>query len=196
MPVSPVRREGCLLRAAMPPPKNSPANIGQPGLAPGYVQGNPPSYRIRWPPIFALLSAQPEPLSADRKFHTWRLACRRSATTSISAPIAAISIWRNGELVDEPNDVVEYWRDDLRVLSSAAVLFEEALIADGIEAPHRSWLQCSHVPHFDPDRAPGRSADRWWFDAPMSPADAIRAYKSPRVFRRYTARRCISVSLS
>ncbi|HEX5509020.1 MAG TPA: DUF1445 domain-containing protein, partial [Pseudolabrys sp.] len=46
-------------------------------------------------------------------------------------------VWRNGELIAEPHDVREFWRDDLvSFVIGCSFSFEEALMADGIEMRH------------------------------------------------------------
>jgi uncharacterized protein YcsI (UPF0317 family) len=46
-------------------------------------------------------------------------------------------VWRDGELVDEPNDVVDLWRDDLvSFLIGCSFTFETALVAAGVPLRH------------------------------------------------------------
>jgi uncharacterized protein YcsI (UPF0317 family) len=87
-------------------------------------------------------------------------------------------VWRRGELVDEPTDVRQLWRDDLVTFAiGCSFSFEEALVEDGIELRH---LACgSNVPMY---RTSIQCAPAGPFAGPLvvsmrplRPADAIRA---------------------
>jgi uncharacterized protein YcsI (UPF0317 family) len=87
-------------------------------------------------------------------------------------------IWRHGELVDEPTDVTQVWRDDLVSFAiGCSFSFEEALIEDGIEVRH---IACgSNVPMY---RTSIPCVPAGVFHGPLvvsmrplRPADAIRA---------------------
>jgi len=56
-------------------------------------------------------------------------------------------VWRDGELVSEPTDITDVWRDDLVGFAiGCSFSFEEALIEDGIEVRH---IACgSNVPMY------------------------------------------------
>src|SRR3954447_17677061 len=46
-------------------------------------------------------------------------------------------VWRNGELVDEPTDAREHWREDLvAFLIGCSFTFERALLAEGLPIRH------------------------------------------------------------
>src|ERR1044071_6951914 len=46
-------------------------------------------------------------------------------------------VWKNGELIAEPTDVKDYWRDDLvSFVIGCSFSFEEALLAEGIPLRH------------------------------------------------------------
>ena len=87
-------------------------------------------------------------------------------------------VWRNGELVAEPADVREFWRDDLvSFVIGCSFSFEEALIGDGIELRHIT--RGCNVPMYrtsiattaaGPFHGPMVVSMR-----PMTPANAIRA---------------------
>ena len=87
-------------------------------------------------------------------------------------------VWQNGELVAEPDDISDVWRDDLvTFVIGCSFSFEEALIEDGIELRH---ITCNcNVPMYrtsiathaaGPFHGPLVVSMR-----PMKPADAIRA---------------------
>ena len=46
-------------------------------------------------------------------------------------------VWRDGALVDEPDDLMKWWRDDLVTFAiGCSFSFEQALLEDGIELRH------------------------------------------------------------
>ena len=87
-------------------------------------------------------------------------------------------IWRDGELVDEPADASEHWRDDLvGFLIGCSFTFERALLAEGLPIRHveqgvnvpmyRTGIDCTPAGRFS---GPLVVSMR-----PMTPAQAIRA---------------------
>jgi len=86
-------------------------------------------------------------------------------------------VWKNGELVDEVNDISEIWRDDLvTFLLGCSFSFEEALLADGLEV--RNISEGKNVPMYDTNIA-CRPAGVFHGNTvvsmrPFKPADAIR----------------------
>jgi len=96
----------------------------------------------------------------------------------IRTDVPRYRIFRNGELVDEPNDVRQYWRDDLvTFVIGCSFSFEQALLQNGISLRHIE--QNSNVPMYrtsietvaaGPFHGPLVVSMR-----PMKPADAIRA---------------------
>jgi len=87
-------------------------------------------------------------------------------------------VWRDGELVSEPTDITDVWRDDLVGFAiGCSFSFEEALIEDGIEVRH---IACgSNVPMYRTNIA---CVPAGVFHGPLvvsmrplRPADAIRA---------------------
>ena len=59
------------------------------------------------------------------------------AELDIRTDLPRYRVWRNGELVDEPTDVRDVWRDDLVSFAiGCSFSFEEALMEDGIEIRH------------------------------------------------------------
>lgn len=87
-------------------------------------------------------------------------------------------VWKHGELVEEPTDIKDVWRDDLVSFAiGCSFSFEEALIEDGIEVRHiacdrnvpmyRTSIPCVPAGVF---HGPLVVSMR-----PLRPADAIRA---------------------
>ena len=109
------------------------------GLAPGFVQGNlailPKALAgdfLR----FCQLNPKPCPLIGTSAPGDWRVP-ELGADLDIRTDIPRYRVWRNGELIAEPDDVREFWRDDLvSFVIGCSFSFEEALMADGIEMRH------------------------------------------------------------
>ncbi len=86
-------------------------------------------------------------------------------------------VWKNGELVQEVNDISELWRDDLvTFLLGCSFSFEEALLADGLEV--RNITEGKNVPMYDTN-IPCRPAGVFHGNTvvsmrPFKPVDAIR----------------------
>jgi uncharacterized protein YcsI (UPF0317 family) len=87
-------------------------------------------------------------------------------------------VWRYGELVEEPAEITQVWRDDLVSFAlGCSFSFEEALVQEGIELRH---MTCgSNVPMY---RTSIRCVPAGRFAGPLvvsmrplAPADAIRA---------------------
>jgi uncharacterized protein YcsI (UPF0317 family) len=109
------------------------------GLAPGYVQGNLavlPSALASDFLRFCQLNPKPCPLLAASEPGNWRLPALAD-DLDIRTDIPRYRVFRNGELIDEPNDVRAHWRDDLvAFVLGCSFSFEEALTEDGIELRH------------------------------------------------------------
>jgi uncharacterized protein YcsI (UPF0317 family) len=87
-------------------------------------------------------------------------------------------VYRHGEVVEEPPDVVVHWRDDLvAFLLGCSFTFERALLAEGL--PVRHIEQRVNVPMYRTSidcRPSGRFAGPLVVSMrPMQPAQAIRA---------------------
>lgn len=150
------------------------------GLAPGNVQGN--------------LAILPQALAADF-LRFCQLNPKPCPLIGMSAPgdprvpelgedldirtdLPRYRVWKNGELVAEPQDIREFWRDDLvSFVIGCSFSFEEALTAEGIELRHIT--RGCNVPMYrtsiatqeaGPFRGPMVVSMR-----PMTPRDAIRA---------------------
>jgi uncharacterized protein YcsI (UPF0317 family) len=150
------------------------------GLAPGYVQGN--------------LAILPQALAADF-LHFCQLNPKPCPLIGTSAPgdarvpdlgndldirtdLPRYRVWRHGELVAEPGDITEFWRDDLvSFVIGCSFSFEEALMAEGIVLRHIE--RGCNVPMYRTSIATTAAGP---FHGPMvvsmrplKPAEAIRA---------------------
>lgn len=150
------------------------------GVAPGYVQGNlailPEALAgdfLR----FCQLNPKPCPLlgvSTPGDPHLPPLG----ADLDIRTDLGRYRVWRAGAVVDEPADIIRWWRDDLvAFVIGCSFSFEEALTENGIELRHMT-CDCT-VPMYrttlttapaGPFRGPMVVSMR-----PMKAADAIRA---------------------
>lgn len=150
------------------------------GLAPGFVQGN--------------LAILPKDIAGDflRFAHLNPKPCPVIGISDVGSPhvpalgesidlrtdLPRYRIWQKGELIAEPTDLLEYWRDDLvAFVIGCSFSFEEALIEDGIPLRHvacnanvamyRTNIACASAGVFS---GPMVVSMR-----PLKPADAIRA---------------------
>jgi uncharacterized protein YcsI (UPF0317 family) len=150
------------------------------GLAPGFVQANLailPRALAEDFLRFCRLNPKPCPLIGVSAPGDWRVP-ELGADLDIRTDLPRYRVWRNGACVDEPTDIVKYWRDDLVVFAiGCSFSFEQALLDDGIELRH--FTQNCTVPMYrtlietvaaGPFYGPLVVSMR-----PMSPADAIRA---------------------
>jgi uncharacterized protein YcsI (UPF0317 family) len=150
------------------------------GLAPGYVQGNLailPSALAGDFLRFCQLNPKPCPVIGTSAPGDWRVPMLGD-DLDIRTDLPRYRVWKNGELVAEPVDVKEFWRDDLvSFVIGCSFSFEEALTAEGIELRHIT--RGCNVPMYrtsiataeaGPFRGPMVVSMR-----PMTPANAIRA---------------------
>jgi uncharacterized protein YcsI (UPF0317 family) len=150
------------------------------GLAPGNVQANLvilPQALANDFLRFAQANPKPCPVLAvsepgDPGFPTL------GRDIDVRTDVPRYRVWRHGELVEEPTDVMHCWRDDLVSFAiGCSFSFEEALIEDGIEVRH---IACgSNVPMY---RTSIPCVPAGVFHGPLvvsmrplKPADAIRA---------------------
>ncbi len=150
------------------------------GLAPGYVQGNlailPQALAADFL-RFCQLNPKPCPLIGTSAPGDWSVPAL-GEDIDIRTDLPRYRVWKNGELVAEPEDVREFWRDDLvSFVIGCSFSFEEALTAEGIELRHIA--QRCNVPMY---RTSIETAAAGPFHGPMvvsmrplKPADAIRA---------------------
>jgi uncharacterized protein YcsI (UPF0317 family) len=150
------------------------------GLAPGFVQGNlailPKAIAgdfLR----FAQLNPKPCPIIGTSAPGDWRVP-ELGEDLDIRTDIPRYRVWKNGEIVAEPENIKDVWRDDLvAFVIGCSFSFEEALMADGIEMRHialnktvsmfRTSVQTKAA---GPFHGPMVVSMR-----PMTPANAIRA---------------------
>jgi uncharacterized protein YcsI (UPF0317 family) len=150
------------------------------GLADGYVQGNlvilPKAqaddflrYCQRNPKPCPVLAVS-EPGRADLP--------ALGADLDVRTDLPRYRVWRKGELVDSPTDIIDLWRDDLvTFVIGCSFSFEQALLDAGL--PLRHVAQGKNVAMFRTN-VPTEPAGP--FEGPMvvsmrpfSPQDAIRA---------------------
>jgi uncharacterized protein YcsI (UPF0317 family) len=150
------------------------------GLAPGFVQANLailPQGLAEDFLRFCRLNPRPCPLIGVSAPGDWRLP-ELGEDLDIRTDLPRYRVWRDGTPVDEPQDLLRWWRDDLVVFAiGCSFSFEQALIDDGIELRHFT-CNCT-VPMY---RTSIETASAGPFHGPlvvsmrpMKPADAIRA---------------------
>jgi len=150
------------------------------GLAPGYVQANLailPHALAEDFLRFCQLNPKPCPLIGVGEAGDWRLPSL-GADLDIRTDLPRYRVWRDGAIVDEPQDLLRYWRDDLVTFAiGCSFSFEQALLDGGIELRHMT-CDCT-VPMYRTsiETAPaGPFRGRLVVSMrPMKPADAIRA---------------------
>jgi len=150
------------------------------GVAPGYVQGNlailPAAVAgdfLR----FCQLNPKPCPLLAASAPGDFRLPTL-GEDLDIRTDIARYRVFRHGEVVDEPTNIRDHWRDDLvAFVIGCSFSFEEALVEDGIELRH---ITCNATVPMYRTSIPTAQAGPFHGPMvvsmrPMTPAKAIRA---------------------
>jgi len=150
------------------------------GLAPGNVQANlailPKAYAFDFL-RFAQANPRPCPVLAVSEPGATGFPTL-GANLDIRTDLPRYRVWHNGELVAEPTDLLDVWRDDLVSFAiGCSFSFEEALMEAGIEVRH---IACnSNVPMYRTNIA---CTPAGMFHGPMvvsmrplKPADAIRA---------------------
>ncbi len=150
------------------------------GMAPGFVQANLailPRALAEDFMRFCQLNPKPCPLIGVGAPGDWRLPVL-AADLDIRTDLPRYRVWRDGAVVDEPQDLMRWWRDDLVTFAiGCSFSFEQALIEDGIELRHftcdctvpmyRTSVECAPA---GPFRGKLVVSMR-----PMTPAAAIRA---------------------
>lgn len=150
------------------------------GLAPGFVQANLailPQALAQDFLNFCRLNPKPCPLVGVSAAGEPGIPAL-GEDLDIRTDLPRYRVWRDGVLVEEPDDIVKWWRDDLVSFAiGCSFSFEEALLDGGIELRHHS-CNCT-VPMYrtsiatmpaGPFHGPLVVSMR-----PMKPADAIRA---------------------
>jgi len=150
------------------------------GLAPGFVQGNlailPKALAADFL-RFCQRNPKPCPLIGTSAPGDWRVP-ELGDDLDIRSDLPRYRVWRNGELVAEPENIAEFWRDDLvSFVIGCSFSFEEALMAEGIALRH--IVRGCNVPMYRTSIATAAAGP---FHGPMvvsmrplKPADAIRA---------------------
>jgi uncharacterized protein YcsI (UPF0317 family) len=150
------------------------------GVAPGFVQGNLailPEKQASAFHRFCQLNPKPCPIIGMSDVGNPRIPAL-GLDLDIRTDVPRYRVWRDGEVIDEPTDVMAHWRDDLvAFVIGCSFSFEEALLADDIPIRHietgvrvpmyRTNVACSAA---GPFAGPMVVSMR-----PLKPADAIRA---------------------
>ena len=150
------------------------------GLAPGNVQANLvilPKALAHDFLRFAQANSKPCPVLAVSEPGNPRLP-GLGADLDVRSDLPRYRVWRRGEMVEEPVNLLHIWRDDLVSFAlGCSFSFEEALVEDGIELRHitcgsnvsmyRTNIPCAPAGPFS---GPLVVSMR-----PLKPRDAIRA---------------------
>ncbi len=150
------------------------------GLAPGHVQGNLVILPERDAAAFlrfCQLNPKPCPIIGMSDVGNPMIPSL-GTDLDIRTDVPLYRVWREGEMIDEPADVIKYWRDDLvAFVIGCSFSFEEALMADGL--PIRHIEQNVRVPMYRTNvacRPAGPFAGPMVVSMrPFKPAQAIRA---------------------
>jgi uncharacterized protein YcsI (UPF0317 family) len=150
------------------------------GVAPGYTQAN--LVALPEADAFDFLRfcvANPKPCPVlDVTDPGSPEPARTAPGADLRTDVPRYRIWRDGELVDEPTDAGEHWREDLvAFLIGCSFTFERALLAEGLPIRHaeqgvnvpmyRTSVECTPAGRFS---GPLVVSMR-----PMTPGQAIRA---------------------
>ncbi|GAA3490657.1 putative hydro-lyase [Streptomyces cremeus] len=129
------------------------------GWAPGYVQANLLAVPADWAYdvlLFCQRNPKPCPVLDVTDAGAWTTPLAPGADLRTDLP--GYRVWRHGEPVEEPGDVVRHWREDLVMfLVGCSFTFETALVAAGV--PMRHVEQGRTVPMYT-TRRPCRPAGR------------------------------------
>ena len=125
-----------------------------PGLAPGFVQANLVVLPRDWADDFRLFcerNPQPCPI-LDVTDPGDPEPKATAAGADLRSDLPKYRVWRRGELVAEPTDIRDLWRDDLvSFLLGCSFTFENALLDAGL--PVRHIEQQVNVPMYRTNRA-------------------------------------------
>ena len=150
------------------------------GVANGYVQGNLailPEKQAADFHRFCQLNPKPCPIIGISDVGNPKIPSLGN-DLDIRTDLPRYRVWRNGEVLDEPTDIMAHWRDDLvAFVIGCSFSFEEALMAEGLPIRHierevrvpmyRTNIQCHSA---GPFAGPMVVSMR-----PFKPKDAIRA---------------------
>jgi uncharacterized protein YcsI (UPF0317 family) len=150
------------------------------GIANGFVQGNLailPEKQAADFHRFCQLNPKPCPIIGMSEVGNPTIASL-GLDLDIRTDLPRYRVWRNGEVVDEPTDIMAHWRADLvAFVLGCSFSFEEALMAEGLTLRH---IECKvRVPMYRTNiacRPAGPFAGPMVVSMrPFKPADAIRA---------------------
>jgi uncharacterized protein YcsI (UPF0317 family) len=150
------------------------------GLAPGFAQANLvvlPQADAADFLLFCQRNPKPCPLLEVLDAGAWAPASV-AADADLRTDLPRYRLWWQGELMEEPADVTQLWRDDfVSFLIGCSFTFETALLAAGV--PVRHIEERRNVPMYRTN-LPCASAGRFRGELvvsmrPMTPIDAIRA---------------------
>lgn len=122
------------------------------GWAPGHTQANLISVPADWAEEMRLFcDRNPKPCPVLDITAPGSPTTRLAPDADLRTDLPGYRVWRDGELVEEPRDVLPYWRDDLvSFLIGCSFTFEWALSAAGV--PLRHVEQGRNVPMYVTDR--------------------------------------------
>lgn len=151
-----------------------------PGLALGFVQANLVILPRDWAFDFLLFCQRnPKPCPVLDVTEPGSPEARLVAPGSdLRTDLPAYRVWRNGELVEEPNEITSHWRDDLvSFVIGCSFTFENALMAAGV--PVRHIEQGANVPMYRTNidcKPAGRFSGPLVVSMrPLLPAQAVKA---------------------
>ena len=106
------------------------------GVANGFVQGNlailPEKFAASFH-RFCQLNPKPCPIIGMSEVGDPRIPLL-GIDLDIRTDVPRYRVWRDGEVVEEPTDIMSHWRDDLvAFVLGCSFSFEEALIAEGLD---------------------------------------------------------------
>src|SRR5207237_8791273 len=109
------------------------------GVANGFVQGNlailPEKYAGAFH-RFCQLNPKPCPIIGMSDVGDPRIPAL-GIDLDIRTDLPRYRVWRNGEVVEEPTDIMAHWRDDLvAFVLGCSFSFEEALLEEGLPIRH------------------------------------------------------------
>lgn len=110
-----------------------------PGLALGYVQANLVILPRDWAfDVLLFCQRNPKPCPVLDVTEPGSPEAKSVAPGSdLRTDLPAYRVWERGELVEEPKDVLHYWREDLvSFVIGCSFTFENALLAAGVPVRH------------------------------------------------------------
>ena len=153
-----------------------------PGMALGYVQANLVILPKDWAFDFLLFCQRnPKPCPLLDVTEPGDPVPRAAAPdANLQTDLPAYRIWRDGVLVEEPNEIALYWRPDLvSFLIGCSFTFENALLASGVRVRHIE--QNVNVPMYRTNiacRPAGRFSGPLVVSMrPLTPENAVKATK-------------------